>query len=707
MSSGYHTNALRTDDGRSSSSLAAPSTMPRGPTFAALDSANPDSFPINVSALARHVSGGDIAVRYDIDKTMLAEGGNGKVFRGRDRQSRDRHVIIKKLGISGVESHKITQFRREAAIMKQLDHPNICKLFELYEDSRFMFFVMEECEGGELFEKLSERDMSERTVAEYISQIAAALQHAHSKQIAHRDLKPENVCLSSKDPKDRHIKVIDWGLGFFFGIAQMKSVVGSLAYAAPEVLEAEDAVTYSSSCDLWSLGIVTYVLMCGRPPFWGAITKQLEKMKKEDYPMRTDKKAPWPSVSDDCKDFIAGLLRSDPARRMPIAQVMQHSWLRKNQAPIKAGSEAVNDAMFNMKMASLNSKFLNVCVASAARQLDYRSVKELHEVFRKFDTNQDGALDIDELRICFTEHYGKDSVEVRDIDKTFKSLDLDGSGKIDYTEFIVAVAGEKMLQQEDMLWSSFKSFDVDGDDDRITKEEIKKVLAGDGVRNAWGPEVCEKVAQELFEQFDKDKLGYITFETWVRMMREGAWPDHKWDDEVPLRRSTVSRHTLALKSGLVAWVSLDPRGGAIQPYPSAVAKLIETAWQKKEHQVLLGEMFFDARVCFTGNPSGMPFQRTRNGLRDVRRVEVDSRGEVSLRLSGNEGEYRIDDRGTKEVKAQGMNANAVNPAEIKAAIDAKKQEAPFAFAIGQTMESTISSLRRSLFGQEESKTQTI
>lgn len=677
------------------------SSVARGPTLKVLDSVDPSSFPIDATGYMRTVTGGDISSRYDVDWKVLAEGGNGKVFRGKDKQAKNRHVIIKKVCVSGVDDKKLRAFKREAAIMKQLDHPNICKLFELYEDSRFMFFVLEECEGGELFDRIQD-NASEATTAEYVSQIAGALHHAHSKQIAHRDLKPENVCLSSNDPADRHLKVIDWGLGFFFGTAHMKSVVGSLAYAAPEVLTAEDTVVghYSAACDLWSLGVVTYVLICGRPPFWGSITTQIKKMNKEEYPMRRDTKNPWPNVSEDCKSFIECLLKADPSKRLPIDQVTQHPWLRSNQAPIRADSFAVNEAMWNMKMASLNSKFLNVCVATAARQLDYKSVKELHEVFRKFDENQDGALDIDELRKCFSEHYGAESLEVRDIEKTFKSLDLDGSGTIDYTEFIVAVAGEKMLRQEDVLWTSFKTFDIDGDDDKITKAEIKKVLSGDGVRAAWGPDVCDAVAQEIFDRFDKENLGYITFDRWMSMMREGAWPDQSWDDDT---RRHVSRHSVSTKNTLIAWVSLDPRNGCIQPYPLAVARMIEEAWQKKEPQIFLGAMFYEARVCFTGSPSGYPFQRTKNGLRDVRRVEV-SKGEVVVNISGKAGEYRIDDRGKEQAQSPSTIMDcAINPAEVKHEIDEKKKQESSTFGISG-LESTMSMLRRAVsgFGFQES-----
>merc|ERR1711933_260735 len=142
--------------------------------------------------------------------------------------------------------------------------------FETYEHERFMFFVLEFCEGGDLFDRINEsRGLPEALSANVIKQVASALLYAHAHGVAHRDLKPENICFCTRDPDSTHIKVIDWGLGKFFRLNGMKSNVGSSAYAAPEVLDGRKGEGYSQACDLWSLGVVAYISLSGKAPFWG------------------------------------------------------------------------------------------------------------------------------------------------------------------------------------------------------------------------------------------------------------------------------------------------------------------------------------------------------------------------------------------------------------------------------------------------------
>merc|ERR1711904_102853 len=124
-------------------------------------------------------------------------------------------------------SHKLTEgFKREIAIMKELDHPNICKLLETFEHGRHIFFVMEFCEGGEVFERIFEKgNVSEKLTSEIIAQVASALRYAHGRGIAHRDIKPENICFATTDKGDPHVKLIDWGLGRCFRDTVMRSSI--------------------------------------------------------------------------------------------------------------------------------------------------------------------------------------------------------------------------------------------------------------------------------------------------------------------------------------------------------------------------------------------------------------------------------------------------------------------------------------------------
>mmetsp|Transcript_2590 Transcript_2590/g.7306 ORF Transcript_2590/g.7306 Transcript_2590/m.7306 type:complete len:617 (-) Transcript_2590:127-1977(-) len=492
---------------------------------------NGDRMSVNLKAFMPQRLNAEISKRYDIDAREIGSGGYGKVFVAKDRQMRDRMVAIKKVVI--FDDEKKAAFLKEVDIMRDLDHPNICKLLETYEQGRFMFFVMEYCEGREVFDRIMETgSIDEKTTADIVKQAASALKYSHNRGIAHRDLKPENICFCSKDPANNTIKVIDWGLGFYFGQARMNSAVGSLTYAAPEVLEAKEGDGYNAACDLWSLGVVTYVMLCGKPPFWGNYSEQLRKMKKEQYPM-TD--ATWQAISPEAKDLIKGLLKNNPAQRMTLDGVLKHTWLSSAKSTMDAA--ITQTVLSNMKQFSNTSQFFSLCVASVARQLDHRSLRDVHKVFCEMDTNGDGVLELNEVKNGFEKIFGKDSKESREVEEMFKRLDLDGSGTIDYTEFCAAGIGERMSTEENVLWAAFKTFDIHDDDGKISKDEIKQVLMSADVNKVWAPEVCENICKEIFSRFDGDGDETLDFQEWLKLMREIAHQSRDsdkaavWDSE--------------------------------------------------------------------------------------------------------------------------------------------------------------------------------
>merc|ERR1719230_676470 len=152
---------------------------------------------------------------------------------------------------------------------------------------------MEYLEGGDVFGKVKGGTLKEQDVADIIGQVARSLKYAHSCGVAHRDLKPENICFVGRNTT--HVKVIDWGLSSEFVKGKMKSSVGSPTYSGPEVHSAQGEVVYTSACDLWSLGVLTYVMLCGKPPFWGSPHKQMKTMMAEQYPMEKNE---WLQISD-------------------------------------------------------------------------------------------------------------------------------------------------------------------------------------------------------------------------------------------------------------------------------------------------------------------------------------------------------------------------------------------------------------------------
>lgn len=479
----------------------------------------------------------EISRRYDIDAHEIGSGGYGKVFVAKDREVKDRLVAIKKVII--FDDEKKVAFMKEAQIMKELDHPNICKLLETYEQGKFMFFVMEYCEGREVFDRIMEHgSITEATTADIVKQCASALKYAHNRGIAHRDMKPENICFCTNDVSNNHVKVIDWGLGFYFGQARMSSAVGSLTYAAPEVLEARDV--YTSSCDMWSLGVVTYVMLCGKPPFWGNYAEQLKRMKQEQYPM---KDSTWQQISPAAKILIRGLLKADPKKRLPLDAVLNHEWLRIRDGQMD--TQIASQVLQNMRNFSNTSQFFSICVASVARQLDHRSLRDVHRVFCEMDTNGDGVLELSEVRNGFERIFGKDSEQLKDVEEVFARLDLDASGTLDYTEFCAAGIGERISTQEHVLWAAFKAFDIHDDDGKITRQEIEQVLHSADVNKAWTQQVCEEVSRDIFDRFDRDGNGSLDFDEWLKLMRECACRHNQDSDDKQLLAEAIEKRGIS------------------------------------------------------------------------------------------------------------------------------------------------------------------
>lgn len=255
--------------------------------------------------------------------SKLGEGSYGKVRRGVSLATGEE-VAVKSILKKNIR--RIETLKREIKIMLQLDHKNIVKLHDVFEDGTHLHIVMELCTGGELFDSIVEQgSYSESDAAELLQQILEAVAYLHDNRVAHRDLKPENFLFSSKK-KNATLKIIDFGLSRFYkDKAYMKTRVGTPYYIAPEVLRKQ----YDHACDLWSVGVIMYILLCGYPPFWGNTEKdifQRIKLGKFDYP-----KEEWSKISDSAKQLIERLLDVNPATRITAVDALKHPWLESKR----------------------------------------------------------------------------------------------------------------------------------------------------------------------------------------------------------------------------------------------------------------------------------------------------------------------------------------------------------------------------------------
>jgi calcium-dependent protein kinase len=230
-----------------------------------------------------------------------------------DRETKEWYAIK---SILKSKVNKIDILKREIEILAEVDHQNIIKLIEVHEDVKYLHLITELCTGGELFDRIIAKTQTpeghylEQDAAKLIKSILEAIAYCHERHIVHRDLKPENFLFVSDD-EDAPIKIIDFGLSRFEERANdiMRTKVGTPYYVAPEVLKKK----YTKSCDIWSIGVITYILLCGYPPFYGDSDNQIfESVKagKFDFPSPE-----WDTISDAAKDFVCYMLKLDPSKR--------------------------------------------------------------------------------------------------------------------------------------------------------------------------------------------------------------------------------------------------------------------------------------------------------------------------------------------------------------------------------------------------------
>jgi len=254
----------------------------------------------------------------------LGRGGFSIVREGRNKVTGEK-VAVKFIEKKFVDQEELKLLQREIDIMARVQHTNVLRLFEIFDTDSKLSLVMELVNGGELFYKIVDKgSYSELEARDIVRQLVEGVDYLHNQGIAHRDLKPENL-LCSETEHGVVIKIADFGLSkAFSGESSLQTSCGTPDYAAPEVLRMDGA--YDKSVDLWSIGVITYVLLCGFPPFYGKSQAQLfEKILNADFDFPEPE---WTQISAEAKDFINHLLVLDVKTRYNTKQCLDHPWLK-------------------------------------------------------------------------------------------------------------------------------------------------------------------------------------------------------------------------------------------------------------------------------------------------------------------------------------------------------------------------------------------
>eukprot|EP01119_Soliformovum_irregulare_P014605 TRINITY_DN3_c0_g1_i1.p1 TRINITY_DN3_c0_g1~~TRINITY_DN3_c0_g1_i1.p1 ORF type:complete len:303 (-),score=83.98 TRINITY_DN3_c0_g1_i1:46-954(-) len=263
---------------------------------------------------------------YDL-KQVIGKGAFSVVHEATNKKTGER-VAVKIIDHKTAEEGDQKRLQTEIAILKKVNHPNVVGLRDLFETSEKLYLVMELITGGELFDKIVERGQySEKDASVIVKKMISAVEYLHANGIAHRDLKPENLLLRGADETD--VMLSDFGLSkIMTGNTMMETACGTPYYVAPEVLSGEG---YDKEVDMWSVGVITYLLLCGFPPFYGeSLPEVFEQIMKAEF----DFPAPyWTDITPHAKDFISKLLVTDTVKRLTASQASQHPWVNAGNVP--------------------------------------------------------------------------------------------------------------------------------------------------------------------------------------------------------------------------------------------------------------------------------------------------------------------------------------------------------------------------------------
>ncbi|KAJ6376188.1 hypothetical protein OIU77_001035 [Salix suchowensis] len=365
----------------------------------------------------------------------------------------------------------IEDVRREVKILKALSgHTNIIKFYDAFEDENNVYIVMELCEGGELLDRILSRGgrYTEVDAKTIVVQILNVVAYCHLQGVAHRDLKPENFLFTSRD-EDAPMRMIDFGLSDFVKPDdRLNDIVGSAYYVAPEVLHR----SYNLEADMWSIGVITYILLCGSRPFWARTESGIFRSVLRVDPNFDD--SPWPAVSPEAKDFVKRLLNKDHRKRMTAAQALTHPWLRDlNQAV------PLDILIFKLVKSYVRATpFKRAALKALSKAIPEDELVYLRTQFCLLEP-KNGSVSLNNFKVGLTRHVTDAMKESRVFD-ILNLMEPLAHKKMAFDEFCAAAIStyqlEALEEWENIAAEAFGFFEQEGNQ-VISVEELAQVSA--------------------------------------------------------------------------------------------------------------------------------------------------------------------------------------------------------------------------------------
>lgn len=451
---------------------------------------------ITENMVLEHV-GSDIDEIYIRQKQVLGTGIS--TVRSCVHRSTGRRFALKTVNKLNLKPKQLKLLGQEIRIMASLDHPNIVRLYETFENAEEIYLVMELLSGGDLLERLTTvgHQLTEELTLRLIQGIVGAVRYCHDNGIAHRDLKLENFVFETQAANST-LKMIDFGLSARITPGELLTdALGSAYYVAPEVLEKR----YNEKCDIWSIGVIAYMLLTGVPPFDGENDRDVinsVRVGVASYPPDL-----FGDISDNAVDFIRKCLTYDHTKRPSAEDCQNHPWF--NALVSERMRQPLPTTMLGRLKAYRQKGALHkLCSEAVAYALSPEELQSLRAEFNKFDTDASGSISLDELRRVFVTNGSLTYDEVTDI---FKGIDIEGSGTIQFRELIAAMLSSSS-QNEDSLKLAFDR--MANHKDHITYQDIRDLL---------GKDYTDNDAERMLLELDFDRNSLITFNDFKKIMR--------------------------------------------------------------------------------------------------------------------------------------------------------------------------------------------
>eukprot|EP00927_Polykrikos_kofoidii_P012447 TRINITY_DN15363_c0_g4_i1.p1 TRINITY_DN15363_c0_g4~~TRINITY_DN15363_c0_g4_i1.p1 ORF type:complete len:604 (-),score=83.61 TRINITY_DN15363_c0_g4_i1:161-1972(-) len=490
----------------------------------------PGEDPI-IGSIVRRVVHDELGRDFEFSSKVLGTGYSGVVRLAKHKKSK-QEVAVKQFSKHRLKPHQLELLRNEVDVYLRVDHPNVCRLLYAYEGKNDVWLVMELC-GSELYAKLCDKKVySEADAADVMQQMFQAVNYLHSRRVIHRDLKLENWLLSaSENDRDDRLKLIDFGFSRILANVDETLTLpcGTLHYTSPEVL----ARSYTSKCDVWSLGVICYMLLIGRPPFRGAKDANIAKaIMFQDFP-RPDQ---FRALSLNAQHFIENLLKKDPAARSDAMQALSHPWLAEGGQLRNSSSEVVIrvDVLKNLRQFAQGSHLRRAALTLLAYTLTSKELEDLEQTFFSFDRSGRGTITMEQFAdvirdLCKASNC--EELSTREMTMIFDSMDVSGDEEVHYTPFIAAMLATQIMHHEGKIRTTFNAFDHDGKG-HITADSLVQIY------NRLQPGgLSREQAERWIREVDNKGNGVIDYDAFLdALMGKKLWGPLNLDIDAPTVR---------------------------------------------------------------------------------------------------------------------------------------------------------------------------